>query len=1516
MRISAEFLRTARHLVWLLALGTASLAPTASGAGHVLVSDPIAIGELGELPAGIRYWLSGQLESAGVAVNQAPAPADGDVAALLERARSEDAAYAVVPDLRLRTGSLRVGVRLYDPDEANPLASSASVAPLATLGDACEQARDALLGTLGLPAGQGVPPLLGELAAVGRALAAIERGEYARAWHEVGTRLTPTAERMRREILALVEREDVPRTERARVLAAAGDGRSAWALIADDLRLQEKAEVPDRDLLLAAAEVELARNRPRQARALLVRLVELDASDAEAQLAYAELLVTLRKGSEAEAAYAEAARLDPSRATPLVRLGELQVADPQARAATLVRAAEREVARLNLKGAQRLSRKAVQLSPAHAPAAHALRARAHESGGDAPQALSAWREAAEAGGDEAGFWVGIGRAEDALGEPGAEKSYRKALALEPQNGEALAGLGQIALDGGRPDEAIPLLRKAVELAPERPESRRALARALDDGGDSEAALGVLQAAPEGAPADAESLTLQAAILRRAGASDEAIVHMEWAARLDPHDPVIQRELASLYQAAGRALEATGLGSAPAGPSAPRAVTRASSPEAEDGGPQLGMLVSSFANQRPGRRSGSVTFLGVRESSGWRARLRQWLHPLAPDVDRFEASLVRTLDGSFELVAPQLPDSPVFRDQVDRLYEFEQRRSTHADTISGLNDLLGTDAIFVAQVRVGGPVPEEASEVAEACADPRRLELELRMLSGSVDSDVSILQDRECFAGRLSEHMAWNPRAAIAYVLFLVLLVYPVVRGWGMLVVEIKLPPKTKGFLHIKIGNRPEPVRSDGREVKKDGPLRQVLNAVSRYRKNMVGRVTEFRWIPARRREYYVSVRGPLLDATTKEIIGHFIEEQTFRAVKGKAVRLTYDMVPGECAVQVDAMWSGAHARSARVALRDHADSLRYARGGSVFYYLGKGTYTVCVGALDRARERTFEITELDKPVPISIDLSVDEGLQVRNCEEAVEPFLVADFAAAAAALEAAGEDDLAHLMRAAHHRQRGDASAAAAEYQTAGRVEEAAEMLAAGSDHEASGRLFEHAGDFDRAGESYREAGEYEDAARCFLAAYDYDSAIECYEALGDVENVISIHEKTGSYLDAAQLAQHYGNLERALRNLQEVERRDPNYGEACRMMAEVLADRGQLDVAIDRMSQAIEMAGGENADVSLHQRLAELREQSGDVHGALESYETIRRLDPTRAGVDDHIQTLRSEVERTRAANAEPSAATSATALMPGESRYEILEELGRGGMGVVYKARDTRLGRIVALKRLPDNLRDNDVAAELFLREAQAAAALNHRNIVTVYDAGEENGVYCITMELLEGLPLSAIQERRGALSVTDTAALGIQICAGLHYAHGQRIVHRDIKTGNLFVTRDRVVKIMDFGLAKTIEEVRKNSTVIGGTPYYMAPEQAGGERVDNRTDLYAFGVTLFRLLTLTFPFTEGDLPYHHRHSAPPDPREFVAQIPEDMARLILDLLEKDPGARPATAADVAVRLQEIHRTANGRG
>jgi serine/threonine protein kinase len=261
--------------------------------------------------------------------------------------------------------------------------------------------------------------------------------------------------------------------------------------------------------------------------------------------------------------------------------------------------------------------------------------------------------------------------------------------------------------------------------------------------------------------------------------------------------------------------------------------------------------------------------------------------------------------------------------------------------------------------------------------------------------------------------------------------------------------------------------------------------------------------------------------------------------------------------------------------------------------------------------------------------------------------------------------------------------------------------------------------------------------------------------------------------------------------------------------------------------------------------------------------------------------------------------------------SHYRLEARIGAGGMGEVYRGTDTRLNRPVAVKILPPDLLQDDDRRRRFTQEAKAASALNHPNIVTIYDADQADGNYYLTMEFLEGMPLDAILKKRGKLSPKDAVRMGIQISTGLQFAHERGIVHRDIKTANLFFTDSKLVKVMDFGLAKMVEEVRRATTVIGGTPYYMAPEQGAGDAVDHRADLYALGVTFYELLTGSVPFREGDVTFHHRHTAPPDPREAVPDLDTALAELVLHLLAKRPEDRVASAAIVRQRLQEIART-----
>ena len=401
------------------------------------------------------------------------------------------------------------------------------------------------------------------------------------------------------------------------------------------------------------------------------------------------------------------------------------------------------------------------------------------------------------------------------------------------------------------------------------------------------------------------------------------------------------------------------------------------------------------------------------------------------------------------------------------------------------------------------------------------------------------------------------------------------------------------------------------------------------------------------------------------------------------------------------------------------------------------------------------------------------------------------------------------------------------------------------------------------------------------------------------------VHESNGQTQRAAALYRQGGDWENAVRLLSQVPEGDPSFADACVILADYFESEGDLEQAISKLEQAIAAAPDEMELPELYSRLAILLEQCEALPRALDVLEQLRAKDPDHPSLNTRIETLRKKISREFHTSGRRS-----DEPWPGGSRYQILEQIGAGGMGVVFRARDRRLGREVALKRLPENLKDHPMAVALFRREARAAAALNHPNIVTLFDADEEDGRFFITMELLSGDPLSLLRRRFRHLEARDVALLGRQVAAGLHYAHESRIIHRDIKPPNLFFTCDKVLKIMDFGLAKMIEEVRRRTTVLGGTPFYMAPELSSGVGVDTPVDMYALGITLFELLTGRVPFRDGDVAHDHRHTQPPDPRDLVEGVPDALASLILELLAKRPQDRPSAAAardrlDVLARL-----------
>jgi len=263
---------------------------------------------------------------------------------------------------------------------------------------------------------------------------------------------------------------------------------------------------------------------------------------------------------------------------------------------------------------------------------------------------------------------------------------------------------------------------------------------------------------------------------------------------------------------------------------------------------------------------------------------------------------------------------------------------------------------------------------------------------------------------------------------------------------------------------------------------------------------------------------------------------------------------------------------------------------------------------------------------------------------------------------------------------------------------------------------------------------------------------------------------------------------------------------------------------------------------------------------------------------------------------------------------RYEIIEELGKGGMGKVYRVNDIELKQEIALKLIKPEISADKKTIERFRNELKIARTIRHKNVCGMYDLGEKEGAYFITMEYIRGEDLKNLIRKMGQLSAWQAITIAKQICDGLSEAHRLGVVHRDLKPQNIMIDRDGDARIMDFGIARSLEA--KGITGAGvmlGTPEYMSPEQVEGKEVDLRSDIYSLGIILYEMVTGRVPF-EGDTPFavgvKQKSETPQNPKELNSHIPDDLNRVILRCLEKEREKRFPSAADLRAELENIER------
>ncbi len=549
--------------------------------------------------------------------------------------------------------------------------------------------------------------------------------------------------------------------------------------------------------------------------------------------------------------------------------------------------------------------------------------------------------------------------------------------------------------------------------------------------------------------------------------------------------------------------------------------------------------------------------------------------------------------------------------------------------------------------------------------------------------------------------------------------------------------------------------------------------------------------------------------------------------------------------------------------------------------------------------------------------AAEAAVQAGEVEKAARYYLSAKaFEKAAKLYDAMGDRKRGRWMMAKKYQEEENFSAAAQEFERGESWVEAAEMYEKSGDQIGAGRMYHQAGDYHRSADAFLSGGDAESAAQSLEKGGRLQEASDLYVKLKQFDQAARMQELIGDYYQAARLFKEQGDADQCISYLQRVQADSKDYTKASLLLGEMFIEQGMQTAAKDCFRRIIARKAVSSLNISCYYNLARLHESEKEFEEAEKLYESILRKDYAYKDVRTRSARLKKTLETVNKKSDLKSVPLPPTRQMEvgtqgRMTRYKLIKKVGQGGMGVVYKAEDAVLKRIVAYKILPESIKENPSVLQNFLQEAQIAAALNHPNIVTIFDTGKNGPDIYITMEYIDGISLKYYLERYPS-SIPQLLETMKSICRGVAYAHKKRVIHRDLKPSNVMLLHDYTVKIMDFGLAKILTETMVEKTSIKGTPLYMSPEQIVGAKVDTRSDIYSLGCTFYRMLTGRPPFSKGDIYYQHLHATAISLRSINPEISPELEKIILKCIEKKKTLRYQSVDEMISAISRLDRAA----